>query len=129
MAPHNCNSVFLLLAVSYVPKYEINPYDWRITNMPSRSLGIARRKLHLSKISRIFYLQDKYRNSTAAPDEPASSPEPSAPCGSAKPEPDGKGSFTGGAPEPRNRARIRRNLGICHQQVHEAGFDKGNEAA
>jgi hypothetical protein len=30
--------VFLLLAVSYMPKYEINRYDWRITNMPSRNL-------------------------------------------------------------------------------------------
>ena len=185
MAPHSCNSIFLLLAVSYVPKYEINRYDWRITNMPSRSLGIARRRLHSAKISRIFYLQDKCRNSAAAPGVPASSPKPSALCRSAKPEPEGKGSvvwprldgkghlpeaeavqvplagyrcdnvavmercvqertlspaLTGpcrecregsirlhrGAPEPRNRARIRRNPGICHQQVHEAGFDKGN---
>ena len=92
MAPHSCNSVFLLLAVSYVPKYEINRYDWRITNMPSRSLGIARRRLHSAKISRIFYLQDKCRNSAAAPGVPASSPKPSALCRSAMPEPDGKGS-------------------------------------
>jgi hypothetical protein len=93
--PITAISVFLLLAVSYMPKYEINRYDWRITNMPSRTFGIERRRLHLSKISRIFYLQDKYRNSAAAPDVPASSPKPSAPCRSAKPEPDGKGSFTG----------------------------------